>query len=230
MLKDLDYCNFSQGVFMFARSTQEWLNPNGPFKYLHKLNKLRIPYIVNHLPIKGKKVLDCGAGGGILSIPLLKMGAQVTSIDLETSNLDVMKEIRLQQKINNWNIQKGNLFDLKEKFDLVIASEVVEHVVDQKSFVRQLCDLSNDKVYISTINKTILSHFVTITMAEDVLGKIDKGTHNSELFVCPEDINVKGFKLNNVKSFVLNPLLDEFTFNSWPMIHWMGMLEKIPGK
>ena len=214
---------------MFARSTTEWLNPNGAFKYLYKMNKIRVPYITDLMDIKGKRILDVGAGGGILSLELLKLGAHVTSIDLETSNLDVMKEIRDKTKSNNWEIRNENLFDLRDQYDLVVASEVIEHVQNKHPFLTKCCELTSKegKVVISTMNKTILSHFITITMAEDILEKIDKGTHDSRLYLCPEDINVKGFHLDNIRPFILNPLTDELQYISWPMIHWIGILSRI---
>eukprot|EP00835_Amoeboradix_gromovi_P002266 NODE_124_length_18806_cov_0.323996.p10 type:complete len:216 gc:universal NODE_124_length_18806_cov_0.323996:4825-5472(+) len=211
---------------MFARSTADWMNSNGPFKYLHKLNDIRIPYISNIMKISGKKVLDVGAGGGILSTELLKMGANVTSIDLEPSNLSVMREVKDLMKLNNWEIKNENIFDINDKYDIVIASEVIEHVDEQHAFLSRCCELTkkNGAFVLSTINKTLLSHFITITLAENLLGKIDKGTHDSRLYVCPEDVNVKGYSLSNVKPFILNPLSDNFVHIEFPTIHWIGCM------
>ncbi len=213
---------------MFAKPTAEWLNPNGAFKYLYKLNDIRLPYITSTLDVKGKKILDVGAGGGILSLPLLQMGAHVTSIDIESTNIDVMREIKNTRNLENWSISKKNLFDLKDDYDLVIASEVIEHVKNQHDFLQKCCELTGKtgNVIVSTMNKTLISHFITIVMAEQILDKIEKGTHDSNYYVCPEDVNLKGYQLNNVKSFLLNPLTDSFTFNTWPMVHWIGTLSR----
>ena len=211
----------------FETFYNEWWDLKGPFEPLHNFNKLRIKYIKQALKIKSNsfsifknlEVLDIGCGGGILSEPMRRLGANITGIDVNKKAIDIAKEHSIRQglKINYYNNEISN-FKNKKKFDLVICMEILEHLKDINFFLK-CCKkhLKNNGVLIgSTINKTLKSYLLAIIMAEKLLKIIPNNTHNWEKFLSPNLLK-KYLIMNNFKEIqfqgsTYNPIVKNWKF------------------
>ena len=196
----------------FSKIAEEWWNPNGKFKPLHKFNPIRISYIKENIiktfklnqkksPLKNIKVLDIGCGGGLLAEPMCRLGAKVTAIDASEKNINVAK---LHAKKNNLKINyictSPEKLKNDNKFDVILNMEIVEHVEDINFFLRSCSKLlkKNGIMFVATLNKTLKSYIFAIVGAEYILRWLPIGTHEWEKFVNPDDL-IKILKINNIK-------------------------------
>ena len=186
----------------FSKIAEEWWNPNGKFKPLHKFNPVRISYIKENiiktfnlsqkkLPLKNIKILDIGCGGGLLSEPISRLGAKVTAIDASLKNIEVAK---IHAKKNNLKINyicsSPEKLKIKSQFDVILNMEIVEHV-DDVSFFLKSCSrlLKKDGImFVATLNKTLKSYIFAIVGAEYILRWLPIGTHEWEKFLKPEEL------------------------------------------
>ncbi|MDX7953194.1 bifunctional 2-polyprenyl-6-hydroxyphenol methylase/3-demethylubiquinol 3-O-methyltransferase UbiG [Lichenihabitans sp. Uapishka_5] len=217
----------------FERLGRDWWDARGPMAPLHRLNPTRLRYIrqtvAAHfpqavggdtergtLPLAGLSVLDIGCGGGLLAEPLTRLGARVTAVDPGASNVEVAR----------WHAELGGLTidyrvatieDLDQAgahFDVVIASEVVEHVLDQPAFMATASRLvaPGGLLLASTLNRTAKSFLLAIVGAEYVLGWLPRGTHRWERFVRPSElarwIEAAGLRPIGRAGMVFDPLRD----------------------
>jgi 2-polyprenyl-6-hydroxyphenyl methylase/3-demethylubiquinone-9 3-methyltransferase len=187
----------------FTKFAETWWDPTGPFWPLHKLNALRVDWIVSQLktthanasteaPLKGLKVLDVGCGGGILSESLARLGADVTGIDVVEKNIAIAKAHAAQQNLNiQYQLNSVEaLSEGEQQFDVVFNMEVVEHVADLPGFM-QACNAlvkQEGSCFVATINRNWLAWFVTVFGAEYVLQWLPKGTHHYRLLRTPNEI------------------------------------------
>ena len=186
----------------FSKIAEEWWNPDGKFKPLHKFNPIRISYIKENIiktfkldysktPLKDIKILDIGCGGGLLSEPMCRLGAKVTGIDASDKNIKVAK---LHSEKNNLQIDyfcsSPEKFNTKNKFDVILNMEIVEHVEDVNFFLESCCKLlkKNGLMFVATLNKTLKSYIFAIVGAEYVLRWLPIGTHEWEKFIKPEEL------------------------------------------
>ena len=186
----------------FSKIAEEWWNPEGKFKPLHKFNPIRISYIkeniintfkldYNKTPLKNIKILDIGCGGGLLSEPMCRLGAKVTGIDASDKNIEVA---RLHSKKNNLEIEyvcsSPEKFSAKDKFDVILNMEIVEHVEDVNFFLKSCSKLlkKDGIMFVATLNKTLKSYIFAIVGAEYILRWLPIGTHEWEKFIKPEDL------------------------------------------
>jgi len=186
----------------FSRIAEEWWDPAGKFKPLHKFNPIRISYIKNNIistfklknkkkPLDKVKILDIGCGGGLLSEPMSRLGAEVVGIDASSKNINVAK---LHAKKNKLNIKyycaSPEKLNNKMKFDVVLNMEIVEHVSDINFFLNSCSKLlkKNGIMFVATLNKTLKSYLFAIVGAEYILRWLPIGTHEWENFVKPEDL------------------------------------------
>ena len=186
----------------FSKIAEEWWNPYGKFKPLHKFNPIRISYIRDNIiktlklenkkrPLEKVKILDIGCGGGLLSEPMRRLGAEVIGIDASDKNIKVAK---LHAKKNNLDIKyicsSPEKLNIKSKFDVILNMEIVEHVEDIDFFLKSCSKLlkKNGLMFVATINKTLKSYIFAIVGAEYVLRWLPIGTHEWEKFVKPEDL------------------------------------------
>ena len=175
----------------FSRIAEEWWNPEGKFKPLHKFNPIRISYIkeniietfklsYNKFPLKDIKILDIGCGGGLLSEPMCRLGAKVTGIDASDKNIKIAK---LHSKKSNLQIDyfcsSPEKFNAKKKFDVILNMEIVEHVEDVNFFLNSCSKLlkKNGIMFVPTLNKTLKSYIFAIVGAEYILRWLPIGTH-----------------------------------------------------
>lgn len=211
----------------FSKDSLHWWDENGPFAPLHKLNPLRMTYIKsqicqhfsldnNHLKaLNNLKILDIGCGGGLVCEPLARLGAVVTGIDADTNAIEVARNHAQSSglAIAYHNI---DLQEIRDKFDVILALEVVEHVSDLKAFIQESAQHLNPNglVIFSTLNRTAKSYALGIIMAEYVLGWVPKGTHHWNKFVKPSELGrearYNSLKLKDIKGMVFDPVKRQF--------------------
>ena len=214
-------------VAKFEAMAAEWWDPNGKFKPLHMLNPCRLDYITRQIagefgrdlsgkaPFSGLRILDIGCGGGLLSEPMARLGAEVTGADAAEGNLPVAR-IHAEQsglEITYQHTAAEALAAQGEQFDVVLNMEVIEHVADPQSYLTACRDLLKPGgLHIcSTINRNPKSYAVAILGAEYVMRWLPKGTHEWNKFITPDELFtlLQGAGLNPVdrKGFVFNPIL-----------------------
>jgi 2-polyprenyl-6-hydroxyphenyl methylase/3-demethylubiquinone-9 3-methyltransferase len=211
---------FADEVEKFSRTPEDWWGENGAFATLHQMNRVRLEFITQETSLKGMKVLDIGCGGGILSEPLTRLGAEVIGIDASAEAIEVAKNHAKQSGLQI-DYRCGLLENLAESaFDLVFAMEIVEHLPDVPLFIEQAVAKikSGGKCFLSTINRTPEAFFVVILGAEYILQKLPKGTHAFNQFVRPDELkqalHKAGMKEINVQGAILNPLTNHFFLSS----------------
>ena len=212
----------------FSKIANEWWNPNGKFKPLHKFNPIRIQYIKDNLvsdfniklsdkPLKNIKILDIGCGGGLLSEPMCRLGAKVLGIDASKKNIEVAKFHAKQNNLKiNYKVASPEILKIKEKFDVILNMEIVEHVEDLDFFIKESSKLlkKNGTMFVATLNKTLKSYAFAIIGAEYILRWLPIGTHSWEKFVKPIDlINIS--KKNNLIFKKLDGMKFNILDNTW---------------
>ena len=228
----------------FSRIAEEWWNPLGKFKPLHKFNPIRISYIKDNIinsfklkkqekPLKNLKILDIGCGGGLLCEPMCRLGADVTGIDASKKNIQVAK---LHAKKSNLKIKyistSPENFKTNVKFDVILNMEIIEHVEDVSFFLKSCSSLlkKGGIMFIATINKTLKSYVFAIIGAEYILRWLPIGTHEWEKFVSPNDlINIsKKYNLNleNLDGMKFNIIKDEWSLSDDKTINYIGKFIK----
>ena len=212
----------------FSKIAEEWWNPEGKFKPLHKFNPIRISYIkeniietfklnYNKTPLKDIKILDIGCGGGLLSEPMCRLGAKVTGIDASDKNIKVAK---LHSKKNNLQINyfcsSPEKFETKQKFDVILNMEIVEHVEDVNFFLKSCSKLlkKNGIMFVATLNKTLKSYIFAIVGAEYILRWLPIGTHEWEKFLKPEEL-ISILEKNDLKLDKVNGMNFNLIKNKW---------------
>ena len=183
-------------VEKFASLAARWWDKNSEFKPLHDINPLRLGYIKERCggSLSGKRILDVGCGGGILTEALALEGAEVVGIDLAEASLEVAK-LHLLESGLDVTYQMIIVEELAERegesFDVVTCLERLEHVPDPSSIVRACSALvkPKGKAFFSTINRNPKSYFFAIVGAEYILNLLPKGTHHYEKFIKPSEID-----------------------------------------
>ena len=195
----------------FSRLADEWWNMEGKFKPLHMFNPIRIKYIIDicsihckvkqvkNMPLTGLKILDIGCGGGLISEPMTRLGADVTGIDASEKNIQVAS---IHAKKNNLKINyltaSPEQIKKYEEFDVILNLEVVEHVDNLNLYLEACSKLlkKNGIMFVATINRTLISYLKAIVGAEYVLRWLPIGTHDWNKFVKPEELEKKITDLN----------------------------------
>ena len=200
---------------------KNWWNKSGDFKILHKINPIRVNYILKNFknPLKEKKVLDIGCGGGLVSEALSLKGAFVTAIDENNKNLNQAKN---HAKINSLKINyiKSSFDNFykknKNKFDLILCLEVLEHIDNFKKTLQQITTLVKPKgtLVLSTINRNLKSLILAKIFGEYILNWIPIGTHEFEKFIKPVEIidvlENKNLKIKDIKGLEFNPISNQW--------------------
>lgn len=210
---------------VFHDHAKDWWNPEGTFKPLHMFHPLRMDFIVSHIKdhfekdtLKDLNILDVGCGGGLICESLARLGVRVTGVDLSEEAIQVAKD---HAKEGDLDIayKVSSLSDIQEKFDVVIASEVIEHVEDQKSFVHDMANHLNPGgcFVITTLNRTLKSKILGIWAAEYILKWAPVGAHDHDFFVRPSELfkmcQESSLSLTQLSGLSFNPLTWEFNLS-----------------
>lgn len=213
-------------VAKFEAMAAEWWDPNGKFKPLHMLNPCRLDYICSQiaaefdrdlsrpLPFKGLRLLDIGCGGGLLSEPMARLGAEVVGADAAPRNIPVAQVHAAVSglEIDYRHTTAEDLAATGEQFDVVLNMEVVEHVSDPQRFLMACQQLlkPGGLMVCSTLNRNPKSFVMAIIGAEHVMRWLPKGTHDWKKFITPDELYdlIRGAGLDPVdrKGMVFNPL------------------------
>ena len=228
----------------FSKMADEWWDPEGKFKPLHKFNPTRIKYIKENIinnfklknkskPLSGIKILDIGCGGGLLSEPMSRMGANVTGIDASDKNIKIAKVHSKKNKLKiNYLCSSPEKLKITKKFDVILNMEIVEHVEDIDFFLKSCSKLlkKNGLMFVATINKTLKSYVFAIVGAEYVLRWLPIGTHEWEKFVKPEDLKKILMKynlsLNKLEGMNFNIIKDEWNISKDLSVNYIGKFIK----
>ena len=223
----------------FSKMAAEWWDPSGKFKPLHKFNPIRIRYIkeniINSFKLKSKKkpldkinILDIGCGGGLLSEPMTRLGANVTGIDASSKNINIAKLHAKKNKLKiNYLCSSPEKLKIQKKFDVILNMEIVEHVEDINFFINSCSKLlkKNGLMFVATLNKTLKSYLFAIIGAEYVLRWLPIGTHDWEKFVKPEDLkkilNKNSLKLEKLDGMNFNIISDQWSVSSDTSINYI---------
>ena len=228
----------------FSKIAEEWWNPNGKFKPLHNFNPIRIKYIKDNIikdfkiissekPLKKINLLDIGCGGGLLSEPMCRLGANVVGIDASTRNIEVAKFHAKKNKLKiNYKVASPEKLKTKIKFDVILNMEIIEHVEDVNFFIKESAKLlkKNGIMFVATLNKTLKSYAFAIVGAEYILKWLPIGTHDWEKFIKPKDLikiseknNLSLKKLDGMKFNILN---DSWKISNDTSINYIIKLKK----
>jgi 2-polyprenyl-6-hydroxyphenyl methylase/3-demethylubiquinone-9 3-methyltransferase len=189
-------------IAKFSKIAEEWWNPNGKFKPLHNFNPIRIRYIKDNIikdfnlkasdkPLKKIDILDIGCGGGLLTEPMCRLGANVVGIDASKKNIEIAKLHAKKNKLKiNYITASPEKLKIKKKFDVILNMEIVEHVDDIDFFIKESSKLlkKSGLMFIATLNKTLKSYAFAIIGAEYILKWLPIGTHDWEKFIKPSDL------------------------------------------
>ena len=229
----------------FSALAEEWWDPEGKFKPLHKFNPIRIEFIKNKIVkefnIKNKKkpfsnleILDIGCGGGLLTEPMYRLGGKLTGIDASRKNINIAK---IHAKKNNLKINyicsSPENLKIKKKYDIILNMEIVEHVKDLNFFIKSSSLLlkKNGVMFVATINKTLKSYLLAIIGAEYILNWLPVGTHNWFKFVEPEKLNAickkNNLKLSEIKGLRYNILTDKWELNKNTDVNYISRFKKL---
>lgn len=213
-------------VEKFQAMAAEWWDPNGKFKPLHMLNPCRLDYITSQIaaeferdltqsePFKGLRILDIGCGGGLLSEPMARLGADVVGADAAERNIPVAQVHAEEQglKIDYRHTSAEALVEKGEQFDAIMNMEVVEHVADPLTFLTACQQLlkPGGVMTCSTLNRNPKSYVFAIIGAEHVMRWLPKGTHEWTKFITPDELfdllRQAGMEPVDKTGFVFNPV------------------------
>ncbi len=232
-------------IKLFDSLADEWWDEEGSMSFLHSMSEIRTQFILeqltNKFQIKNKHkilndidILDLGCGGGIASEPLCRLGGNVTGIDESENLINIAKlhSKRMGLKINYKCMDIENLIKLKKKYDVIVALELLEHVNNVEHFCELIIKLlKNDGIIIlSTINRTILSKFFVIEIAENIIKKIPKGTHDYKKFITPEQLRTifekYTYEINNIKGMTWSPISNTWRLTRNTPINYILSLSK----
>ena len=233
-------------VARFSELAEEWWDPRGKMAVLHKFNPVRLAYIrdaackrfernAKQLDcLQGLRILDIGCGGGILSEPLARLGATVTGADPAEKNIAVAKLHAGQSGLAiDYRVTTAEaLADAGERFDIVLAMEVVEHVADVKLFVTRCAEMvkPGGLMIAATINRTLKSFALAIVGAEYVMRWLPRGTHTWDKFVTPDELEIAmeraGLRTTDERGVIYNLFADRWELSTDTDVNYMVLAEK----
>ncbi len=220
----------------FNKYGRDWWNPEGGMFALHMINKLRFDFFISVLgDVNGKTVVDIGCGGGLLSEEFTRRGARVTGVDLSPTAIDAAREHAGKSglSIDYRNCAIKELVDKGETFDIVICAEMLEHVDDLKSTIRESSALlkKGGHYLFETINKTLKARFLAVFMAENVLNFVARGTHDYNKFIRPSTLvnllRENGIGVKEIKGMSFDILNRHFKLSSSTDVNYIGYGVKV---
>ena len=234
-------------VERFSRHAAYWWNPRGPMAALHKFNPVRLAYIRDQAAacfgrdpkkldcLKELRLLDIGCGGGILSEPLARLGAQMVGADPSEKNIAAAQAHASESgvAVDYRATTAEALSAAGERFDVVLAMEVVEHVADVDAFVETCAAMvkPGGLMIAATLNRTLKSFALAIVGAEYVLRWLPRGTHQWDKFVKPEElesaIERNGLQVIGERGVIYNPLADRWQLSSDMDVNYMLVAQRL---
>ena len=214
----------------FGNLAHKWWDKNSEFRPLHEINPVRLNWIDNLTGLKGKRVLDVGCGGGILSESMYFKGADVTGIDLGEKALNVAKLHQLESgaKVNYQYISVEQLAaEQPASFDVVTCMEMLEHVPDASAIVAACAKLVKPKgsVFFSTINRNPKSYLFAVVGAEYVLNMLPKGTHDYAKFIKPSELSSwarqADLNVSSMRGMSFNPITQNYSLGDDVSINYL---------
>ncbi len=229
----------------FSNLAEEWWDPNGKFKPLHKFNPIRIEYIKNHLvkefniknknkPFSKLEILDIGCGGGLLTEPMYRLGGKLTGVDASKKNINIAKIHAKKNKLKiNYICSSPEKLKSSKKYDVILNMEIVEHVRDLNFFIKSSSHLlkKNGVMFIATINKTLKSYLLAIIGAEYILNWLPVGTHDWFKFVEPQKLeklcNKNNLQLSEIIGLKYNIIMDKWGLSEDTSVNYISKFKKI---
>jgi 2-polyprenyl-6-hydroxyphenyl methylase/3-demethylubiquinone-9 3-methyltransferase len=230
----------------FGRLATQWWDPKGPMATLHKFNPVRLAYIREQAAahfardprqiacLSGLRILDIGCGAGILSEPLARIGADIVGADAAEENIEAARAHAAQAgvAVDYRATTAEALADAGERFDIVLAMEVVEHVADVPLFVSRCAEMvkSGGLMFAATLNRTMKSFALAIVGAEYVLRWVPRGTHDWNRFVTPSELETAmeqgGLRRVDERGVIYNPFADEWRLSDDMDVNYMMVVER----
>lgn len=214
----------------FAALAHRWWDPNSEFKPLHEINPLRLSLIDQKAALAGKRVLDVGCGGGILSESMALKGAQVTGIDLGEKALKVAQLHQMESGVAvDYRLISAEALatEMPQSFDVVTCMEMLEHVPDPAAVVKACATLvkPGGMVFFSTINRNPKAYLLAVIGAEYVLNLLPRGTHEYEKFIKPSELSAwsrrAGLSLTGMTGMRYNPLSKRYWLGDDVSVNYM---------
>jgi 2-polyprenyl-6-hydroxyphenyl methylase/3-demethylubiquinone-9 3-methyltransferase len=231
-------------IARFSKLSDEWWDPKGKMAPLHKINPLRLAWIRDAAckkfernprslgSLQGLRILDIGCGAGLLSEPLARLGAQVTGIDPSETNIAAAKvHAERSHTLVDYRATTVEAMSNRERFDIVLAMEVVEHVTDVGLFLEQCAGLMKPSgiMVVSTLNRTMKSFALGIVAAEYVLRWLPRGTHQWQKFVTPAELaqhlHRSRLEIAEQTGVVYTPFADRWSLSRDMDVNYMVMAE-----
>ncbi|MBI3453750.1 MAG: bifunctional 2-polyprenyl-6-hydroxyphenol methylase/3-demethylubiquinol 3-O-methyltransferase UbiG [Rhodospirillales bacterium] len=229
-------------IARFSAIAEEWWDPVGKLRPLHKLNPVRLAFIRDELaghfgrdplrprPLAGLRLLDIGCGGGLVAEPMARLGAEVTAVDASEKNIHVARLHAAQGglAIDYRAAAAEDLVAAGKDFDVVLALEIVEHVADLGSFLGTCAALAKPggTLIAATLNRTPQSFLFAIVGAEYVLGWLPRGTHDWRKFVRPSELagglRKGGIEVRRLAGVGYNPLADAWRLSDDLSVNYMA--------
>jgi 2-polyprenyl-6-hydroxyphenyl methylase / 3-demethylubiquinone-9 3-methyltransferase len=180
-------------IARFDAISQRWWDPHGEFRPLHALNPVRLQYVDDRAQLPGKRTLDVGCGGGLLSEAMAARGADVTGIDLAPMTIEVAELHSLDSRIPVRYVRESaemHVLHSPGAYDVVVCMEMLEHVPEPAGTLKALHDLAKPggHVFVSTLNRNLKSYLLAVVGAEYVLNLLARGTHTYERFIKPSEL------------------------------------------
>lgn len=207
-------------IAKFEELAHRWWDPNSDFKPLHEINPLRLDYIDERVGLEGKKVVDIGCGGGILSESMAMRGAQVTGIDMGKAPLSVANLHKLESGVDvdyRRITAEALAGEVPHSFDVITCMELLEHVPDPASVINACATLvkPDGMVFFSTINRNMKAYLFAVVGAEYLLKLLPKGTHDYAKFIKPSELEAwaraSDLQLNDLTGLSYNPLTRRYS-------------------
>lgn len=233
-------------IARFAALAERWWDPDGPFRPLHALNPVRIAWVRDALaadsgrdatalrPLAGLRLLDAGCGGGLLAEPLCRLGASVVAIDAACRTVEAARHHADESGLAiDYRCATAEAMAASgERFDAVLALEVVEHVADLDAFAAACAALlaPGGTLFVATLNRTLAAYALAIVAAERILGWLPAGTHDWSRFVRPAEmvhlLRRHGLAVTDMRGVSYNPLSRRWNLSCNLSVNYMVCARK----